>query len=101
MAVANEEQAIINLGNAIDENAAKEATLIPEVGALKKGVKRHIALGKHGPGPLLLEHRLHCLDGGGEGLDRRWRARAASRISTHDLGHSKEPMVGLLRATLS
>ena len=26
-----------------------------QVGALKKGVKRRIALGKHGPGPLLLE----------------------------------------------
>ena len=26
-----------------------------QVGALKKGVKHHIALGKHGPGPLLLE----------------------------------------------
>jgi len=26
-----------------------------QVGALKKGVKHRIALGKHGPGPLLLE----------------------------------------------
>ena len=26
-----------------------------QVGALKKGVRHHIALGKYGPGPLLLE----------------------------------------------
>merc|ERR1719261_776284 len=37
-AVADEEQAIIDLGHAINENAPKQATLTAEVAALKKGI---------------------------------------------------------------